>query len=151
LAAELLAQWPDERLKLLAVSRGLAFRRTHPELLLRGDYLPLTCEGPRADQICAFARGFDGHWLTVIVPRTTLPLWSVPGLVSSAGLNRELYANWFAGTRVRLPAAAPAVWANVLTDVPLAAETEEGGRSLQVQAAFESFPVALFEGHAAPH
>ena len=69
LVDELLAEWPNQRIKLFLVWRALEFRRAHAELILQGCYLPLAVEGAQADRVCAFARQHDGHWAVTIVPR----------------------------------------------------------------------------------
>jgi (1->4)-alpha-D-glucan 1-alpha-D-glucosylmutase len=67
--AELLQQWPDGRIKLLLTQRLLRFRRDHPLLFQRGNYLPLTMAGEFADCCIAFAREHEGKWIAVMVPR----------------------------------------------------------------------------------
>src|SRR5262249_12597666 len=61
LASELLARWPDERLKMLLIWRVLQFRREHPQLF-EGAYLPLSAEGERKGNICALARLAGDQW-----------------------------------------------------------------------------------------
>jgi (1->4)-alpha-D-glucan 1-alpha-D-glucosylmutase len=67
-------EWRDGRLKLLVTWRALQARRAHPELFLRGRYLPLPVTGRHADRVLAFAREHDGARAVVVVPRLCLPL-----------------------------------------------------------------------------
>ncbi|MFL6538140.1 MAG: malto-oligosyltrehalose synthase [Chthoniobacterales bacterium] len=68
---ELLEHWPDGRIKLLATTRLLTFRREHADLFRRGTYTPLQTLGTFADSCIAFAREREGESLVVIVPRLT--------------------------------------------------------------------------------
>ena len=68
LTDELLARWPDERLKLLSIWRVLQFRREHRQLF-EGSYLPLVAEGERKGNVCALARATAGQWALCVVPR----------------------------------------------------------------------------------
>jgi (1->4)-alpha-D-glucan 1-alpha-D-glucosylmutase len=67
--AELLQQWPDGRIKLFLTQRLLRFRREHPLLFQRGEYLPLPLRGEFADSCIGFAREHEGKWIAVLVPR----------------------------------------------------------------------------------
>ena len=66
---ELLAGWPDGRIKLLLTQRLLRFRRVNADLFRRGSYLPLTVTGRFADCCVAFGREAEGKWIVVLVPR----------------------------------------------------------------------------------
>ncbi|MFL6527273.1 MAG: malto-oligosyltrehalose synthase [Chthoniobacterales bacterium] len=68
---ELLEHWPDGRIKLLATTRLLTFRREHADLFKCGTYTPLQTLGTFADSCIAFAREREGESLLVIVPRLT--------------------------------------------------------------------------------
>jgi (1->4)-alpha-D-glucan 1-alpha-D-glucosylmutase len=69
--AELLGAWPDGRIKMFVTQRMLTFRRDHPDLFLRGSYVPLKTEGAHADSCVAFAREHDNQWIVVLAPRLT--------------------------------------------------------------------------------
>jgi (1->4)-alpha-D-glucan 1-alpha-D-glucosylmutase len=62
------------RAKLLLLRETLRFRRTHPDLFLRGEYLPLPVEGPDAPHVVALARrlGGGGDQALCVVPRLIL-------------------------------------------------------------------------------
>ncbi|MEP6956713.1 MAG: malto-oligosyltrehalose synthase, partial [Chthoniobacterales bacterium] len=68
---ELLAGWPDGRIKMFLTHRLLHFRREHPDLFLRGSYVPLRTTGAHRDSCVAFAREHESSWIVVIAPRLT--------------------------------------------------------------------------------
>lgn len=73
--ADLLKHWEDGRIKLFVTAAGLRFRRSHAEVVIDGDYLPLQAEGPAADHLVAFVRRHLSGTLVAVVPRvaTSLP------------------------------------------------------------------------------
>ena len=66
---ELLANWPDGRIKLFVTQRLLRFRREHGDLFQHGKYLPLGPTGTFADCCVGFGREHEGKWIAVVVPR----------------------------------------------------------------------------------
>ncbi len=154
LARELLRKWPDERIKMFLIWRALECRRKNIELF-RGEYLPLTAEGQRHDNICAFARVLEDRWLLAIVPRMTLAGWqkSIPPANGSAKgpmLSWPL-GRWWRETTLQLPAAAPTRWQHAITgdDLDATKPATAGGTtgpSLDLGAILECFPVALLTG-----
>lgn len=69
LAQSLFEQAHDGRIKLYLSMIGLDYRRLHPELFQRGEYLPLECDGTKRQHVCAFARMHEDKALVTIVPR----------------------------------------------------------------------------------
>jgi hypothetical protein len=67
----MLEDWRDGRIKLAVTATLLAHRRDHPKLFSQGGYEPLIAIGPRADQICAFARRHEED--TVVVAAARFP------------------------------------------------------------------------------
>jgi (1->4)-alpha-D-glucan 1-alpha-D-glucosylmutase len=67
--AGLLAHWQDGRVKQAVIARTLAYRARVPDLFASGSYLPLRVEGPRADQVLAFARIGEHRACLVAVSR----------------------------------------------------------------------------------
>jgi (1->4)-alpha-D-glucan 1-alpha-D-glucosylmutase len=108
--------------KLVVTQRGLHLRRRDPDLFAHGAYIPVEAAGSRAAHVVTFARVHDGRWVVAAVPRLT------------AGLD-----GW-GDTRLVLPAEAPAVWRNVLTDA------EVSGPAPTAAELFEPLPVALLAG-----
>ena len=70
-AAELLASWPDGRIKLFSTQRLLLFRRNHLELFQSGSYLPLSVAGTFAESCVGFAREHEDRFILVLAPRLT--------------------------------------------------------------------------------
>ena len=106
---QLLEQWSDGRIKLLATSRLLTFRREHAQLFKNGSYIPLQTSGTFAESCIAFGREHEGKSLVVIIPRLSARVgfppigekWhdtvvELPGSIRSACelfTGRELVAN----------------------------------------------------------
>ncbi|MBV8904002.1 MAG: malto-oligosyltrehalose synthase, partial [Acidobacteriia bacterium] len=90
--------WRDE-MKLFVTWKLLASRRSHQELFLRGDYIPLAVRGASASRVCAFARALpqESRWAVAVAPR-----WS-------SGLS-----DW-EDTEIVLPESAPAQWHDAIT------------------------------------
>jgi (1->4)-alpha-D-glucan 1-alpha-D-glucosylmutase len=65
----MIQDWRDGRVKLAVIATLLAHRRDRPELFAQGGYEPLIATGPRADQICAFARCHKEDALVVAAAR----------------------------------------------------------------------------------
>ena len=66
---DMLEDWRDGRIKLAVIAILLAHRRDRPKLFAEGRYEPLIATGPRADQICAFARCHEEDALVVAAAR----------------------------------------------------------------------------------
>lgn len=96
-AAALLDDWRSGAIKLHVTAQGLRCRRDHPDLFLRGDYVPLdTPEG-----IFAFARHLDGVWAVAAAPRL------------ATGITP--YGQWPVG---------PAAWGDAVVSLPDESNTE---------------------------
>jgi len=135
LVADLLARWPDGRIKLYTIYRALNFRRAEEELFRSGEYLPAGASGKVKDNVCAFLRRRGGAWALAAAPRlvTRLTDPGAPPLGDAA---------WGRGT-LTLPPEAPDRWRNVFTGEELEAAAREGNKELRLADIFKSFPVAL--------
>jgi (1->4)-alpha-D-glucan 1-alpha-D-glucosylmutase len=147
LARELLGHWPDERLKMFVMWRALRFREREGELF-RGAYTPLACEGPRGEQLLAFARGDESHRALCIVPRTTYESWRTRKGARKVAFGGAAapwpLAPWWQETAIVLPADWPGTWRHVLTGHEVRAVEGEGGtRRIDAADMFRWFPVAL--------
>jgi (1->4)-alpha-D-glucan 1-alpha-D-glucosylmutase len=149
LAAELLAAWPDERIKMFVIWRALQLRKTRRELV-SGSYEPLKTDGPRKGNVCAFARFEMGSWTVCIVPRLVCEAWR--WRPSSEKTRRAATASWPRGawwqeTIVQFPAGAPQRFVHVLSGAQLETRKDgEGGLQLDAGDVLASFPVALLTG-----
>jgi (1->4)-alpha-D-glucan 1-alpha-D-glucosylmutase len=139
LAAELLAERVDGRVKLYLIWRALDARRRQPALQPGGGYRPLDVTGSRADHVCAFARlppgGGDGH-VIVIAPRWFTRLRGPGGLP----LGPEV---WEEGAVVLDAVPAAHGYRHVFTGEVVPVNRE--GPTLSLASALASFPVALLE------
>jgi (1->4)-alpha-D-glucan 1-alpha-D-glucosylmutase len=105
---ELLQQWPDGRIKLLLTQRLLRFRREHALLFQDGEYLSLAVSGEFADNCIAFARGHEGKWIVVLVPRLSSRVgfppigenWKDTAVELPASLSREGTRELFTGREI---------------------------------------------------
>ena len=93
--AALLPHWKDGRVKQAVIARALRLRAGSGGLFTEGSYTPLRVEGPRADNILAFARVFEGR--ASITVATRLPA-HLPGIGAKTvtgcnGLGRNLHRN----------------------------------------------------------
>lgn len=149
LAAGLLAGWPDERIKLYVIWRALQLRSSRGELR-NGRYVPLPSEGPRKENLCAFARADSGSWTACIVPRFTCEAWRAgPASADAAGAGEPHWpiAPWWRETMIQLPADAPPRFTHVLSGAVLETSLDsDSTRWLDAGDVLASFPVALLTG-----
>jgi (1->4)-alpha-D-glucan 1-alpha-D-glucosylmutase len=144
---ELLARWPDPRIKMLLIWRGLEFRRHHPEVF-GGGYLPLATEGAHGGQLLAFARGDLNGAAVCIVPRMTYESWRTrkgARKVSFGGRATPWpLASWWRETTIILPPECPSRWRHLITDDEITCASQpDGSWRLDAADVFRSFPVAL--------
>ena len=133
-AKALYAGWQDGRIKLLLTHAGLAARKQHPDLFAGGGYLPLAAQGPRAANLCAFARtGPNGQVAIAVAPRLVAGLLDGPTLPAKA----------FGGTFVPVPRLAPG---EKLRDALTGEDREVSKAGLAVDQLFATLPVALLVG-----
>jgi (1->4)-alpha-D-glucan 1-alpha-D-glucosylmutase len=129
LARELYESWEDGRIKLFITQAGLQARKRLARLFTEGGYEPLRAEGPRAENVCAFARtGADGRLAIAVVPRL------VAGLLDGARLNPDSYS----GTRIQIPNPG-----SPLRDVFTGEVRQVHEGTLGCEALFSTLPVAL--------
>lgn len=122
----------DGAIKLYVTSRSLCFRRTHHDLFDEGSYIPLAVDGPRAENVIAFARSLAGQTVIVAVGRLFLRLRS-----SQAWVNAEAWADTF----VVLPKGLNcSTFREVFTGRTIATEQENG---IPLSEAFKAGPFAL--------
>jgi len=125
---DLLKNWPDGRIKLFVIWKGLHFRRSNPDLFAKGDYIPLRAHGPRQDHIVAFARRSGNQWALVVAPRLVAKLTRA----GSPPLGPKVWLD----TAIELPPDAPTRWTNVFTG-------EELANPLSAACLFRTFPLCL--------
>ena len=125
---ELVASFPDGRIKVQLIARALRLRRAHPELFLEGAYEAI----PGGDEIVAFVRGRARRVACAV---TRLP-WRATGGGKAPWATGPVWGD----RRLLLPAGR---WRNVLDDRALEIPTT----GVLVGDLFRYFPVAvLIEG-----
>jgi len=129
---DLLANWPDGRIKLFLTQRLLRFRREHAELFQHGTYLPLTASGTFTDCCVGFLREHEGKWIAVIVPRLSSRVgfppigerWKDTAVELPESLSRENARELFSGHL--LPANKGMQLSDALAKLPFAVYTNQG-------------------------
>ena len=135
--SEMLAAWPDARIKLFVTACALRLRRREPLLFTLGRYEALRSDGPQADHVVAFARHHGRTSIIAAVPRLMsqkLP----PGRELPTG------ADLWEGTRLSLASTRPQVFRHLLTGASV--QPDATGAYLCAADLFRTCPVALLVG-----
>ena len=127
LARDLLASWPDGRIKLYILATLLRHRAASawPD----DAYTPLSATGERADHVVAYARG-DA---VIVAPRLVRTLSGEAPPVGDAWGDAALL----------LDAAAPPRYRDVLTDRIISPAARDGRPSLGLGSVLATLPVAV--------
>ena len=164
-APELLETLETGQAKLYVTCRALQFRRQHKQLFEQGEYLPLTAEGPKAENVVAFLRRKGTEFTLTAVTRLPVSLLHIGGggsaesnrsqtipplnkggggtseTGSSSQTQKVLWKPDWQGTFIQLPENLPAKWRNVFTEKELHSSSK-----LLLHEVLGGFPVALMEG-----
>jgi (1->4)-alpha-D-glucan 1-alpha-D-glucosylmutase len=139
LAAELVREWEDGRIKLYVTWRTLLLREALAPLFAGGGYVPLEGGGDRAEHVVAFARHSDEGTVVVVVPRL------VATLMRGEDFALPHDGAW-KGTRVVGPREVlHGRWRNAFTHEEVKARGDADGAFLAAEEVFRTFPVALLE------
>ncbi|HEX8040234.1 MAG TPA: malto-oligosyltrehalose synthase, partial [Chryseosolibacter sp.] len=114
--------------KLYITWKTLNYRKTHPDLFIAGDYIPLDVTGQQEIAV-AYARRRETSWAMVIVPL---------GLVKREMDSTE---DFFSSQHIVLPDDAPERWLNLFTG-----DTHASPNQISLSEIFRDFPVALLVG-----
>ncbi|MGH7278771.1 MAG: malto-oligosyltrehalose synthase, partial [Candidatus Rokuibacteriota bacterium] len=133
LAADLLKDKEDGRVKMYVTHQALALRRQYAALFAEGDYQPLAAEGVLADHVCAFARAGSEGAVVAVVPRL---------VARRGGTRAPVGPEYWLDSRLPLPAALGPRFRNVFTGDEVARAAEG---SVAVADVLATFPVALLE------
>ncbi|WP_240761831.1 malto-oligosyltrehalose synthase [Nitrosococcus wardiae] len=134
---ELLKNKEDGRVKLYLTWKVLSFRAQFPLLFQKGDYIPLSAQGVKADHLCAFARKHQGQMVVSIIPR-----WLA--LLGSNEDELPLGESLWQETWVEVPAVKENEdFTNVLTGERVIVMQHNGKFYVPAGKLFESFSVAL--------
>lgn len=136
-AYELLKNREDGRVKLYLTRAVLSFRARFPLLFQKGDYVPLSVYGVRADHLCAFARKYQGQVAVTVIPRWFVRLG---GNEDEPPLGEAVWEE----TWIEVPAVKENEdFTNVLTGEVVTATRQNGRFYVPAAKLFESFSVAL--------
>jgi (1->4)-alpha-D-glucan 1-alpha-D-glucosylmutase len=137
LCAELLAAWPDGRIKLYVTHRALTLRRSRPALFQSGRYLPLSGAGAHAEHIVAFARLDGPEAVMVAVPRLAARLTGFDGRF-------PLGPSVWGDTRISLDdPSLEGIYRDRFSGLRISTEWRDGILTLPAGALFGSLPVAM--------
>jgi (1->4)-alpha-D-glucan 1-alpha-D-glucosylmutase len=134
LLSELLDAWEDGRIKLYLTHKVLSARNSFTDVFSQGAYIPLQATSAAAKHVCAFARRHQDIWVLSVAPRLMTQRCEV-GRFPLGG------QAWQDDVLI-LPAGAPPLWLNILTNERVAAGSVHGG--LRLADVFSQFPAALF-------
>ncbi len=138
-AQSLFEQAHDGRIKLYITMMSLEYRRLHPELFQRGEYLPLACDGSKRQHVCAFARIREGNALVTVVPRL-MALLSPDWKQFSMGA-----AVWDDSCVAAPPWPKQSEFRHLFTGEIMTTESVCGRWVLPLAKVFQHCPVALLE------
>src|SRR5262249_24245587 len=139
LCAELLAHWPDGRVKLYLTHRALTLRRRLPAVFAIGDYRPLAPVGTHAEHVMALARVAERDAVIAAVPRLTARL---AGLTGRFPLGETVWEH----TWIPLADGVPdGTYRDRFTGLTIKTELHDGRRALPCPVLFGHFPAALLE------
>jgi (1->4)-alpha-D-glucan 1-alpha-D-glucosylmutase len=139
-AAALLEAKEDGRVKLLVTSRALNFRRKNHKLFSRGAYTPLECQGPRQDNLLAFARTLPDRQALVVAPLR------YARLTKAADITAPVTGSVWADTWLNIPGVeAGQKYCNRFTGEELIVKEQNGLAGLALEEVLAAFPVALLE------
>jgi (1->4)-alpha-D-glucan 1-alpha-D-glucosylmutase len=136
LLGDLLDHLADGRGKLYLTWRMLALRRRMPDFFRYADYVGLAAEGPRSDNVVAFARHHEGHGIVCAATR-----W-YRGLIDGPD-ERPCGTSW-SDTVLTLPGGKAARrFRDLLSGVTIASSAIDGDKTLACADLFAHWPVAL--------
>lgn len=119
----------DGRIKLFLTTQTLRLRKQYAALFENGEYLKLSINGPRSDNLVAFARRDPEQFVVILVPR----------LIKHLLDEDDIWTN----TRLELPADSPLHYSNIFTTGKLSAKAVDGHLELAIEDMFGAFPVVL--------
>jgi (1->4)-alpha-D-glucan 1-alpha-D-glucosylmutase len=125
----------DGRIKLYLTWKVLTLRKEHPELFEKGDYVPLTVTGARAEHVCAFARRYQDLETIIIAPRLFVRLL---GDTETHPVGASVWGD----TVIELADAGERAYVNFFTGEDINPENEADKTLLPLSKVLAHFPVA---------
>jgi (1->4)-alpha-D-glucan 1-alpha-D-glucosylmutase len=135
--ADLLTYWHDGRIKMFLTACGLRLRAREGELILHGEYVPLTADAVGSAHLIAFARCLEDRTVLAVVPRLTASITPPDRLL-------PIGAAVWGTSRIALPGAfAGRAFRNVFTGERVAAMVQGDVVSILAAEVLRTCPVAL--------
>jgi (1->4)-alpha-D-glucan 1-alpha-D-glucosylmutase len=134
LLTDVLNHWRSGEVKQLLTWILLQMRRASPDLILKGEYIPVEGQGSRRSHFVSYLRKYKDEYLWVVIPRFLAKI----GDAHSEELrlkNEELLQ-----TQFQLPSNAPTQWINLVTEEKLQ------GHGFKAEEIFKNFPMAVYRG-----
>ena len=129
----------DGRIKLYLIYRTLNFRRDHPELFLKGGYVPLEGEGEKKNHLFAFLRTWGEEAILVAIPRLVVGL---TGGMEEPPLGEKVWKD----TGLQFPVEQGVQrYRNLYTGRMISVEKRDGRAALPLSQVFADFPLAFLE------
>jgi len=139
LCKEIAGSMEDGRIKLYVTWKSLVFRRGNTALFHSRNYLPLSAEGNKKNNVCAFLRRDTDTEVIVAAPVLLAGLTN-KGELPPAG------AGIWENTQLNLPkTCAGKVYRNIFTGEKLTAVEKDGAAIIELSEIFNIFPVAALE------
>jgi (1->4)-alpha-D-glucan 1-alpha-D-glucosylmutase len=140
IGSELLAAWPDGRLKMYVIWRTLGYRRQHSMLFTEGEFIPLEVVGQQSEHVIAFLRRQGKDQVIAILPR-----WMAK---TSASSGAAATTDFWRGTNLLLPEGSPISWSDVFTASSTEAKGEAGKQWIAAGDLLKDFPIALLAANS---
>jgi (1->4)-alpha-D-glucan 1-alpha-D-glucosylmutase len=138
LAAELLTNYQDGRVKLFTTLRAMEFRSRNPELFHASAYSPLEVTGEKREHVCSFAREYQSpldseHRAAIVaVPRFAYTLMK--------GRAAMPLGDVWGDTEIQVTPNTPHLLENIFTGEAVEVTPR---RTILCRDAFKVFPLAL--------
>jgi len=127
----LLKDMRNGAIKMYLIYRAMEFRRAHPELFMRGEYVPLAVTGERANHVIAFARVHEDKRVIIMCGRFFMSLPKAPPL--------PVDPNVWRGTFVESGEQSSRAMTDLITGQTISLA---GGR-VTLEEAFAQMPIAM--------
>ncbi|MCU7549673.1 malto-oligosyltrehalose synthase [Chitinophagaceae bacterium LB-8] len=120
----------DGRVKLWLLKSVLQMRSEHPELFVRGDYIPLRVSGAYKNHVFAFARRYLQTWIIIAVPLHPTVLCQE----QNTSVNEIDWKN----TAIVLPQELTSGWEHLLSHA-----RSNPAKEIRIQEVFAGLPLAI--------
>lgn len=123
-------QWQSGEIKLLLTHKVLQLRKAHPDLILKGEYLPVEPEGEKRGHFVSYIRHHKDQWVWIVLPRFLARTDTKLGPL-------ELRDEKILQTKFILPKQCPPQWRHLISEDVLVGDVHEA------KDLFKYFPIAI--------